>query len=380
MSAGGNRRTRRKARFAAALAGTLLATGAGVAAAQVGGGGVGAPDPPTVGDVTCATRCLALRTVTETGEIELTGTGLAGVTAVRLSGADGKIKIEPDSATDTVVTATVPVGAESGKVGVVTATGQKASSPVPIEVEPKDAIETVEGFSVESAEATPAKSFFDSAQGSELSYLFAADDSTDVRVDVVSKETGATVDSVVQEDQEPFANHSFRWDGLDADNTVARSGDYRFEVSQLSGGAGAGAAFGYYDHIFPLRGKHSYGDGLGAGRGHQGQDVFAKCGTKIVAARGGRVQVNAFHSAAGYYLVIDGQKTGKDYVYMHMEQRGRPAEGTRVHTGDVLGYESDTGDASGCHLHFELWSAPGWYEGGHVLNPTTPLKKWDKYS
>ena len=116
MSAGGNRRTRRKARFAAALAGTLLATGAGVAAAQVGGGGVGAPDPPTVGDVTCATRCLALRTVTETGEIELTGTGLAGVTAVRLSGADGKIKIEPDSATDTVVTATVPVGAESGKV------------------------------------------------------------------------------------------------------------------------------------------------------------------------------------------------------------------------------------------------------------------------
>ena len=77
---------------------------------------------------------------------------------------------------------------------------------------------------------------------------------------------------------------------------------------------------------------------------------------------------------------VNGAKTGKDYVYMHMEQRGRAKEGSRVRTGDVIGYESDTGDAQGCHLHFELWSAPGWYEGGHVLNPTRPLKKWDKYS
>ncbi len=65
---------------------------------------------------------------------------------------------------------------------------------------------------------------------------------------------------------------------------------------------------------------------------------------------------------------------------MHMERKGRPKEGARVKTGEVIGHESDTGDAQGCHLHFELWSAPGWYEGGHVLNPTRPLKKWDKWS
>ncbi len=86
------------------------------------------------------------------------------------------------------------------------------------------------------------------------------------------------------------------------------------------------------------------------------------------------------HSAAGYYVVIDGVRTGNDYMYAHMEKGGRPKEGSRVHTGEVIGYESDTGRASGCHLHFELWSSPGWYEGGHVLNPTKPLKKWDKYS
>ena len=65
---------------------------------------------------------------------------------------------------------------------------------------------------------------------------------------------------------------------------------------------------------------------------------------------------------------------------MHMEKKGRPKEGSRVKTGEMIGRESDTGDAQGCHLHFEIWSAPGWYEGGHVLNPTRPLKKWDKWS
>ncbi len=368
------------ATLVAATAGACAAIGSGAALAQVGGGGLGTPSPPLVKDVTCSVRCLDLRTVTETGKIEITGTGLGSVSTVRFKGDEGRLDVKPASAADTVVTATVPEGASDGKVSVLNMAGQKSTSPSAIEVAPKDSIEAVDGFSVKHAEATPTKTFFDSAKRSELEYLFAADGPTDVRVNVINKKTGETVDSVVQEDQEPFANHSFKWNGLDADKSVARNGDYKFQVSQLSGGPGAGAGFDDYDHIFPLRGKHYYGDGLGAGRGHQGQDVFAKCGTKIVAARGGRVQVNAYQSAAGYYLVIDGQKTGQDYVYMHMEQRGRPAAGTRVHTGDVIGYESDTGDAQGCHLHFELWSAPGWYEGGHVLDPTTPLKKWDRYS
>ena len=37
-----------------------------------------------------------------------------------------------------------------------------------------------------------------------------------------------------------------------------------------------------------------------------------------------------------------------------------------------------TGNASACHLHFEMWSAPGYYTGGSVIDPLPYLKRWDK--
>ena len=85
-------------------------------------------------------------------------------------------------------------------------------------------------------------------------------------------------------------------------------------------------AFDLYDHIFPIRGAHDFGGAggrFGAGRAghiHQGQDTFAKCGTPLVAARGGRVKFKAYHALAGNYIVIDGDGTDVDYVYMHLAQ------------------------------------------------------------
>jgi murein DD-endopeptidase MepM/ murein hydrolase activator NlpD len=172
------------------------------------------------------------------------------------------------------------------------------------------------------------------------------------------------------------------WSGTTAGGKPARNGRYRFKVGPRNGALTSddSAKFSYYSHKFPVRGRHTYGDGIGAGRGHQGQDVFAKCGTRMEAARGGRVQVRQFHSAAGYYIVIDGKATGRDYVYMHLQKKGRISQGARVRTGQRIGYVGETGNASGCHLHFELWSAPGWYEGGHFTNPTDDLRAWDGWS
>ena len=142
-------------------------------------------------------------------------------------------------------------------------------------------------------------------------------------------------------------------------------------------------SFRLLDHKFPIRGKHDYGSfvaSFGGGRGHQGHDVFAKCGTPLVAARGGKVLFKSFQSRAGHYIVIDGAGTDLDYVYMHLQQAALVDKGDTVVTGQRIGNVGDTGRASGCHLHFELWSGPGWYRGGKPMDPISYLRAWDTQS
>ena len=135
-------------------------------------------------------------------------------------------------------------------------------------------------------------------------------------------------------------------------------------------------------HVFPIQGAHDYGGEDGrfgaprAGHTHQGQDVMAACGTTLVAARGGIVKANTSQSAAGNYLVIAGD-TGYDYVYMHLRDPALPPKGSTVATGQPIGYVGATGDATGCHLHFELWSPPGWYTGGAPFDPLLALVAWE---
>jgi murein DD-endopeptidase MepM/ murein hydrolase activator NlpD len=196
----------------------------------------------------------------------------------------------------------------------------------------------------------------------------------------------------------PDVASSVRWDGRVA-SVPQPSGRYEFRVFAAPSGltaAGAVAAaapaalatapFDLVDHKFPVRASHTYGDNqaaFGAGRdghSHEGHDVFARCGTPLVAARGGVVKLNRFQSAAGNYLVIDGEGTDVDYAYMHLREPAPVAKGARVLTGQAIGHVGDTGDANGCHLHFELWSGPGWYTGGAPVDPLPFLKAWDAYS
>lgn len=135
------------------------------------------------------------------------------------------------------------------------------------------------------------------------------------------------------------------------------------------------------DGAFPIRGKHSYGDGLGAGRDHQGQDVLASCGKPVVAAQAGKVVIEDYQaSGAGNYVVIKGKGPRFDYVYMHMLGNLRVSKGDRVEAGDRIGSVGTTGSSTTCHLHFEMWTAPGWYSGGDVADPTPSLKRWDRRS
>ncbi len=137
---------------------------------------------------------------------------------------------------------------------------------------------------------------------------------------------------------------------------------------------------------FPIGGPSNYGGAgaqFGAGRGgrsHKGQDVFAKCGTPLKAVEGGNVVYAGYQSSAGNYIVIKGDGTKRDYVYMHLQAAAAYKTGATVATGAPIGAVGETGNAQGCHLHFELWTAPGWYDGGRPLDPLPFLKQWDAAS
>lgn len=133
--------------------------------------------------------------------------------------------------------------------------------------------------------------------------------------------------------------------------------------------------------VFPIRGKHDLGqssaNAFGGGRNHGGQDLLSPCGTPVVAAEGGTVRYTATDGSAGNYAVITGAETRRDYVYMHLRVPARVRKGQTVSIGQPLGEVGDTGNATACLLHFELWSAPGWYEGGTAVDPLPDLRAWD---
>lgn len=139
-----------------------------------------------------------------------------------------------------------------------------------------------------------------------------------------------------------------------------------------------GAAAG----VFPVRGPHDFGSAgsrFGAGRSghtHQGQDVMAACGVPLASATAGTVQTTGYQSSAGNYLVIRGAAPVQDYVYMHLQAAPLVGKGAVVAAGQTVGAVGETGNAQGCHLHFEIWSAPGWYDGGQPFDPLPQLQAW----
>ena len=150
-------------------------------------------------------------------------------------------------------------------------------------------------------------------------------------------------------------------------------------IRVLSAGDAPAATQAAGGGVFPVQGTHDYGteiNGFGGGRGHKGQDVFAKCGTPLVAALGGTVTFQKFHERAGNYVVVKADD-GTGQAYMHLAAPATVKQGQRVTAGQPIGEVGETGRASGCHLHFELWTAPGWYEGGEPIDPLPTLRRWD---
>jgi murein DD-endopeptidase MepM/ murein hydrolase activator NlpD len=250
-------------------------------------------------------------------------------------------------------------------------------------------------LSLVTAETTPRKSFYFGYRFPRLAFtLGSSQPQNDIRIDVVNS-AAEVVQTFYREDVAPALPTSVRWDGTTAAGKPARNGRYSFRISSQSPAPAARKAtpstalslsFTFYGYAFPVLGGHDFGTGgarFGAGRSghtHQGQDVMAGCGTPLIAARGGRVQYSGYQYAAGNYVVIDGKGTPNDFMYAHLAEPSPLQTGDTVRTGQPIGIVGDTGDATACHLHFEIWAAPGWYEGGAPFDPLPELEKWDRYS
>lgn len=94
-------------------------------------------------------------------------------------------------------------------------------------------------------------------------------------------------------------------------------------------------------------------------RWHTGTDLAAPCGTPVLAANAGTVTIETGQRWAGPWLVKVSAGPGNLTTwYGHM--RGvTVASGQSVQPGEQIGVVGDLGNATGCHLHFEVHPTGG---------------------
>ena len=398
--------------FASALP-IAIATGAlcaGPAAAGPANGGSTYVAQPEVKRVKCITSCASKRRARAgQSQLRITGHGLGRVRTVVFHGGRGgadDVSVKVGRRTSRAVRVDVPFEAASGPVSARVSRRVRskrsrririlpAPAPLPnvrlsVARGPRDA-----GAPRIETGTSKTRYFYGSRHGVAFSYRLRGSKSARARVSVVRASTGEAVRTWAAKTVAAGKVETVRWRGTRG-GRVLGSGRYLFRVV-VDGPGGATArnasvnnvrrdAFNLYGHIFPVRGRHDYGGAVnrfGNDRGdhsHAGHDVFASCGTKMVAARGGRVVASGYQGSAGNYIVIDGARNGLSYVYMHMVNRSPFGVGDRVKTGERIGSVGETGNAQGCHVHFELHRGGGWYSGGHPFNPLPSLRAWDRVS
>ncbi len=104
---------------------------------------------------------------------------------------------------------------------------------------------------------------------------------------------------------------------------------------------------------------------------HTGTDFSVACGTPVLAATAGRAVVRTDQSWAGRWLVQVSTGTGRLTTwYAHM-QRLVVADGQEVRAGQRLGDVGALGNASGCHLHFEVHP-----RGGAIYRDSVDPSAW----
>jgi murein DD-endopeptidase MepM/ murein hydrolase activator NlpD len=379
-----------------------------VAAQTSGGGGIYVAQPK-VASVSCVSLCASNKRAQGGSTLRISGSGLASTKEVLFHGSYGRrddVTTPVRAGTDRRLRARVPGGAVAGPVSVTTVEGATSLPSAPVAIlpppppAPNPVLSPVPGPRDVGAPAietgtSRTRTYVGARRAVTFSYRVSDPLPSALTVELVSGADGTVVKTWSPAPPAGGEVQSISWSGR-LGRAAAAPGRYSFRLTAATqtGSVVRSAqtgdlerdAFDLYDHVFPVRGRHDYGgegSGFGAGRAghsHQGHDVFAGCGTRLVAARGGRVKFEQYHAAAGHYIVIDGEGSDVDYAYMHLAEPSPFQPGDRVFTGQRIGSVGESGNAQGCHLHFELWGAPGWYDGGDPFDPLPALQAWDSWS
>jgi hypothetical protein len=358
---------------------------------------------PRIDSVKCSAGCGTSGRVVSGGKVRLRGSDLGATKRVVFLGSSGSgddVAVDVAPTSDRKLNVTVPYSAVSGPLTAWASKNVQSDPSKPVTIVPAPApketgkLERTTGPSDAGAPSvkTAVSSGTAYVAGRPVTFSYRLGSTASVVVKVVRLSDGATLRTWRRDNVGAGVVRKFGWNTKDH-GSQAPDDRYAFRLvaTAASGAATRNAAdddetrdaFDLHAFAFPVHGHHSYGDPFGAprpGHKHQGQDVIASCGTQIVAARGGRVKANSYQAAAGNYIVIDGADTGYDFLYAHLPELSKHKVGDRVYTGQQIGRVGETGDAVGCHLHFEMWTAPGWYSGGHPFDPAPFLKAWDRYS
>ena len=117
---------------------------------------------------------------------------------------------------------------------------------------------------------------------------------------------------------------------------------------------------------FPLSAGSGYADQMNFGNTgsswsstHTGTDLSVACGTPVLAATSGTVEIHTGQSWAGPRLVkISTGPRRLSTWYAHMNRVIVP-NGAVVHRGQQIGDVGELGNATGCHLHLEVHPSGG---------------------
>jgi murein DD-endopeptidase MepM/ murein hydrolase activator NlpD len=130
---------------------------------------------------------------------------------------------------------------------------------------------------------------------------------------------------------------------------VAAPSTSSFLAPPISGPLYVTSPYGY--RVYPITGGWFM---------HNGVDLRSSCGSPQYASASGTVVGIGYAASNGTHGnqviinhgVLNGRSTAT--VYNHLS-RFAVSTGQRVSKGQVIGYTGETGNVTGCHVHFELW-------------------------